>query len=297
MLLRILTIMTIVIGLASCQSKSNQDAANIAAAKAGYDAFALGDMEVWAQTQAPDVKWKMPEGFPYGGNYVGADEVIEKVFTPIGELWPDFKVEPVAFHAAGNVVFIETKMTTGGQVSDSIHKAVIENGQYVEFQVFDDAGFMMSHAVGGGSTAQIGTQFFEDGTSKPLFAGNTANAQIWVDYIQAHNDRDFEQIAAMNAEDFRGLTAQGEVVEGSAAQTAFLQNWVAAEEPKWQVWWVIANDGLNAEGAMEEWLATGTVVTNTSADGTQTKSYETIDVLLEDGKIKLLNVASQRMPQ
>jgi len=228
---------------------------------------------------------------------VGADEVIEKVFTPIGELWPDFKVEPVAFHAAGNVVFIETKMTTGGQVSASIHKAVIESGQYVEFQVFDDAGFMMSHAVGGGSTAQIGTQFFEDGTSKPLFAGNTANAQIWVDYIQAHNDRDFDKIAAMNAEDFRGLTAQGEVVEGSAAQTAFLQNWVAAEEPKWQVWWVIANDGLNAEGVMEEWLATGTVVTNTSADGTQTKSYETIDVLLEDGKIKLLNVASQRMPQ
>ncbi|MEL0162188.1 MAG: hypothetical protein VW842_04870, partial [Halieaceae bacterium] len=90
---------------------------------------------------------------------------------------------------------------------------------------------------------------------------------------------------------------QGEMVEGSAAQTAFLQNWVAAEEPKWQVWWVIANDGLNAEGVMEEWLATGTVVTNTSADGTQTKSYETIDVLLENGKIKLLNVASQRMPQ
>jgi hypothetical protein len=38
------------------------------------------------------------------------------------------------------------------------------------------------------------------------------------------------------------------------------------------------------------------VVTNTSADGTQTKSYETIDVLLQDGKIKLLNVAAQRMP-
>jgi ketosteroid isomerase-like protein len=297
MMLRMLAIMALVYGVTACQGESNQDAANIAAAKAGYDAFAVGDMEAWAKTQSPEVKWAMPKGFPYGGNYVGADEVIEKVFAPIGELWPDFKVEPVAFHAAGNVVFIETKMTTGGQVSDSIHKAVIENGQYVEFQVFDDAGFMMSHAAGGGSGAQIGTQFFEDGSSKPLFAGNSANAQIWVDYIQAHNDRDFEQIAAMNADGFRGITAQGEVVEGSAAQTAFLQNWVAAEKPQWQVWWVIANDGENAEGDMEEWLATGTVVTNTSADGTQTKSYETIDVLLEDGKIKMLNVASQRMPQ
>jgi len=293
---RILTIAVMVIGLTACQGDSNQDAANIEAAKAGYDAFALGDMEAWAKTQAPDVKWAMPKGFPYGGNYVGPEEVIAKVFTPIGELWPDFTVEPVAFHAAGNVVFIETKMTTGGQVSESIHKAVIENGQYVAFQVFDDAAFMMSHAVDGGSAARIGTQFFEGGSSKPLFSGDTDNAQVWVDYIQAHNDRDFEKIAAMNADDFRGVTAQGEVVDSSAAQTAFLQNWVATENPQWQVWWVIANDGENAEGVMEEWLATGTVVTNTSADGTQTKSYETIDVLLQDGKIKLLNVAAQRMP-
>jgi len=166
----------------------------------------------------------------------------------------------------------------------------------VAFQVFDDAAFMMSHAVDGGSAARIGTQFFEGGSSKPLFSGDTDNAQVWVDYIQAHNDRDFEKIAAMNADDFRGVTAQGEVVDSSAAQTAFLQNWVATENPQWQVWWVIANDGENAEGVMEEWLATGTVVTNTSADGTQTKSYETIDVLLQDGKIKLLNVAAQRMP-
>ena len=101
--------------LAGCQADSgNQDDAVIAAAKAGYDAFATGNMEAWAQTQAPDSQWEMPKGFPYGGNYVGPQQVIEEVFTPIGELWPDFKVEPTAFHAAGNVVFIETKMTAGG---------------------------------------------------------------------------------------------------------------------------------------------------------------------------------------
>ena len=125
----------------------------------------------------------------------------------------------------------------------------------------------------------------------------TANAQIWIDYIQAHNDRDFEKIAAMNAEDFRGIAAHGEVVEGSGAHTAFLQNWIAAEEPRWRVWWVIANDGENSEGAMEEWLATGNVVTTQGTDGEPVRTYETVDVLLQDGKIKLLNVAAQKMPQ
>lgn len=281
--------------LSACQADSSaNDAAVIAVAKAGYDAFATGDMEAWATTQAPDAKWEMPKGFPYGGSYVGPQQVIEEVFMPIGELWPDFKVEPVAFHASGNVVFIETKMTAGGVVSDSIHRAVINDGKYTAFQVYDDAGFMMAHAIG---ADRIGAQYFADGSSKPLRAGNGANLQVWVDYIQAHNERDFEKIAAMNAPEFKGVAPTGEVVSGSGEHAAFLQNWIAAEDTRWQVWWVIANNGENEEGATEEWLATGNVVTTTGPDGLERKAYETIDVLLEDGKIRFLNVASQTMPK
>tara|TARA_B100001989_G_C24488081_1_gene438032 strand:+ start:496 stop:780 length:285 start_codon:yes stop_codon:yes gene_type:complete len=80
------------LGACAADSHQNNDAAIIAAAKAGYDAFSTGDMEAWAQTQAPDSQWEMPKGFPYGGNYVGPQRVIDEVFTPIGELWPDFKV-------------------------------------------------------------------------------------------------------------------------------------------------------------------------------------------------------------
>ena len=282
------------LGACSADSRQNNDAAVIAAAKAGYDAFATGDMEAWAATQAPDAQWEMPKGFPYGGGYVGPQQVIDGVFTPIGELWPDFKVEPTAFHAAGNVVFIETKMTAGGVTSDSIHKAVIENGKYAAFQVYDAAGFMMAHSTAGES---IGKQYFGDGSSKPLLAGSGANAQLWVDYIQAHNERDFDKIAAMNAEDFKGVTAGGEVVRGSEAQAAFLQDWVAKENPQWAVWWVIPNTGENEEGGIEEWLATGNIITVTGPDGTERKAYETIDVLIADGKIRLLNVASQTMPE
>ena len=90
--------------------------------------------------------------------------------------------------------------------------------------------------------------------------------QIWVDYIQAHNDRDFNKIAAMNTDDFKGIAPRVKSWRAQA-HTAFLQKWIAAESPQWKVWWVIANDGENAEGKMEQWLATGNVVTATDPDG------------------------------
>ena len=148
-----------------------------------------------------------------------------------------------------------------------------------------------------GSKVVIGVQHFGDGITKPLYAGNQANVAIWVDYIQAHNDRDFEKIAAMNAPDFKGVAAHGEVIRGSEAHSAFLKTWIETQQTTWKVWWAIANDGENEDGEMEEWLATGTLVTTTNPDGATVTAYETIDVLLENGKVRLLNVASQKMPE
>ena len=62
------------------------------------------------------------------------------------------------------------------------------------------------------SKVVIGVQHFGDGNTKPLYGGNQANLAIWSDYIQAHNDRDFDKIAAMNAPNFKGVAAHGEVI-------------------------------------------------------------------------------------
>ena len=62
------------------------------------------------------------------------------------------------------------------------------------------------HNVKAGSAdVEIGTVYLEDGTANPIIAGDTANQKIWVDYIQAHNDRDLTKIAEINAEDWVGL--------------------------------------------------------------------------------------------
>ncbi len=147
------------------------------------------------------------------------------------------------------------------------------------------------------SRVVIGVQHLEDGTEKPRYAGNQDNVAIWSAYMQAHSDRDFDEIESMNAPDFKGIAAHGEVIEGYEAHSTFLKTWIATQQTSWKVWWVIANDGENTDGEMEEWLATGTLVTTTNPDGTTVSAYETIDVLLENGKVRLLNVASQQMPE
>ena len=129
-----------------CDSTSD-DKAIIAVAQAGYEAFRKEDMAAWADTQAADVIWTVPKGFPYAGTYIGPESVIANVFTPISAMWPDFQVEAMEYHASGNTVFVKTRMMAGGEVSDSLHVAVIENGKYAKFQVFDDAGFMMQSAL------------------------------------------------------------------------------------------------------------------------------------------------------
>ena len=66
------------------------------------------------------------------------------VFAEIARLWPDFKVEPMAFYESGNKVFIHARMTAGGRQTETMHMATIKGGKYVAFTPFDNSGFMMS---------------------------------------------------------------------------------------------------------------------------------------------------------
>ena len=91
----------------------------------------------------------------------------------------------------------------------------------------------------------IGTVFSDDGAANPLVACDTALQQIWVDYIQAHNDRDLEKIAAINAEDWTGYLPDGNVVNGNAAHIEFLDAlFKSSDNPSCEVKWMVTNSGL-----------------------------------------------------
>ena len=52
----------------------------------------------------------------------------------------------------------------------------------------------------------IGMGLSMDGEFKPLYAGSSSNMKIWQDWIQAHNDRDFDKIAEINGDDFNVIS-------------------------------------------------------------------------------------------
>ena len=62
------------------------------------------------------------------------------------------------------------------------------------FSIFISVAAQAGHHEAGEmkSAAVIGTVYSADGTPNRLLVGNTDKQQIWVDYRQAHNDRDLD---------------------------------------------------------------------------------------------------------
>ena len=86
------------------------------------------------------------------------------------------------------------------------------------------------------SNLEIGSALM-DGTTEmtPIIVGETSNQDIWIKYIQAHNDKNLDIIAGINAEDWEGYTADGSVVKGNKAHIEILDNWFKNANPKWEV--------------------------------------------------------------
>ena len=140
----------------------------------------------------------------------------------------------------------------------------------------------------------IGTVFSDDGAANALVAGDTALQQIWVDYIQAHNDRDLEKIAAINAEDWAGYLPDGSIVKGNAAHIEFLDAWFnSSDNPSWEVKWMVTNSGSSNGEAVEHWLTTGNDITFTDAEGNEVKENHVHDVQFVGNQIKRINVYSR----
>ena len=107
----------------------------------------------------------------------------------------------------------------------------------------------------------IGSTLGNNGESSEIVVGDTSNQQVWIDYIDAHNERDLDKISEINTEDWIGYAPNGNVVRGNEAHIAFLDEWFKSPaNPNWRVKWMIANRGENDEGTMVEFLTTRYIV-------------------------------------
>ena len=142
--------------------------------------------------------------------------------------------------------------------------------------------------------AVIGTTLNTEGESSEIIAGNTEHVQIWIDYIDAHNERDLDKIAEINSESWIGYPPNGDVINGNDAHIKFLDEWFnSTANPKWKVKWMIANKGEDDKGVMQEYLTTGNDITFIDEEGNEVVENHVHDIMFEDGKIKNISVYSK----
>ena len=143
----------------------------------------------------------------------------------------------------------------------------------------------------------IGSTLGNDGESSKIVVGDTSNQQIWIDYIDAHNERDLDKIAEINADDWVGYPPNGNVIRGNEAHIEFLDEWFSSSaNPKWTVKWMIANKGEDVEGVMQEFLTTGNDITFSDEEGNEVVENHIHDIMFEEGKIKTIFVYSKPAP-
>ena len=137
----------------------------------------------------------------------------------------------------------------------------------------------------------IGSAIMEGTNSMtPLIVGKTENQEIWLEYIKAHNEKNLDKIAEINADDWEGYTADGSIIKGNKAHIEILDSWFKSSNPKWQVKWMIANAAKNKDGIIEQWLTTGNDYTDVDESGGEIFEHNVHDVQFINGKIKKINV-------
>jgi len=137
---------------------------------------------------------------------------------------------------------------------------------------------------------EIGVQISKKGEKIALYGGDMAAVSLWETYVKAHNERDLETIAALNAEkDFMVYGSTGEVIKGTQAHVAFLTTWFKEANPTWTPKFLITNMYTDKEGKVQQWITSGHDVTLT-VEGKEVKVNQVHDALIVDGKIKEFSV-------
>jgi hypothetical protein len=111
-------------------------------------------------------------------------------------------------------------------------------------------------------SAVIGYEISDAGEKLDIVAGDPSLVKIWVDYVEAHNQRDLEAIGKTNADDLVGKAPNGVIVNGSAEHIAFLKNWFETSSPSWEFVYAMANDVPQADGSIHHWVTSSYKVTD-----------------------------------
>ena len=138
---------------------------------------------------------------------------------------------------------------------------------------------------------QQGSGFFTPQPEESFVNASDEFTDIYVAWVQAHNDKDIEAILSYQTEDIRLDLADGSVIVGSEAHSTALENYFATN-PVWEIYWAMPYKGLLND---ETWIIAGQSVTNEN-EGEETTVLIMADAQFTDGKISRLIAYEKDIP-
>ena len=139
---------------------------------------------------------------------------------------------------------------------------------------------------------QEGAGFFTPQPEEKFVVASDDVTDVWMKYIDAHNNGDVEAIMAMESDSIYIMGPEGAVIKGKEAHAAFLKVWFETANPKWNVYWAMPYIGVTGG---EEWIIAGHNTTST-VDGVKTSVLDMIDANIKDGMVQKFWVYQNQGP-
>ena len=126
-----------------------------------------------------------------------------------------------------------------------------------------------------------GVGFFKPIPGEKFITGSDDVLDVWMKYIDAHNNQDLETIKSMSVDSIYILSPDGSEIKSKEEQATLLEGWFAVANPKWDAYWGMPYKSVPS-GA--DWVLAGHNVTQTIG-GEETTMLQMIDGEIKDGKV------------
>lgn len=143
--LSITFILAVLITLSGC-SLNERRMTNLDIIKSTYEGKTSEENgENLARYVAEDISWTEAKGFPYGGTYIGLDNITKNVFSRLGSEWIDYKFTPEDYVANGDKVVAYGTYTGTYKLTDRpfaarvAHVWKLRDGKIISFEQFVDS--------------------------------------------------------------------------------------------------------------------------------------------------------------
>lgn len=118
-----------------------------------YDHFASGNYTVIRNLFHPGIQWNQMKGFPGGGSYTGADEIVEHVFDNFKKNWTHWKAHVTKMLQCEEHVLVygyyEGQFKETGNYFNAafLCEYVVEENKIIQFNQYTDT-YLIAEAMG-----------------------------------------------------------------------------------------------------------------------------------------------------